>query len=60
MWPATHSIRTTSADQTSPLFWAVALAAVAAGLLLLALQSGFQSLDQILPPDAPFLPYFTT
>jgi hypothetical protein len=60
MWPAMHPIRIAGVDEVSPLFWAVALAAAAALLLLLALHSGFQSLDRILPPDAPFLPYFTT
>jgi hypothetical protein len=60
MWPAMHPIRTNGVDEASSLFWAVALAAAAAQLILVALHSGFQSLDQVLPPDAPFLPYFTT
>jgi len=59
MWPAMHPLRTMGADEIHPLFWAVVLAAVAAMLLLAALHSGF-SLDQVLPPDAPFLPCFTT
>jgi hypothetical protein len=36
------------------------LAAAAALLLLLALHSGFESIDRVLPADAPFVPYFTT
>jgi hypothetical protein len=60
MWRSMHRIRITGVDEIHPLFWAVALAAAAALLLLLALHSGFQSLDRLLPPDAPFFPYFTT
>jgi hypothetical protein len=48
------------ADEICPLFWAVALAAVAALLLLLVLHSGFQSIDRFMPPSEPFLPYFIT
>ncbi|MBO0757690.1 MAG: hypothetical protein J2P54_17710 [Bradyrhizobiaceae bacterium] len=47
-------------DKIHPLFWSVVLAAAAALLLLLALHSGFQSIDRVLPLGAPFLPYFTT
>jgi hypothetical protein len=47
-------------DEIRPLFWPVVLAAAAALLLLLTLHSGFQGIDSVLPPDAPFLPYFTT
>jgi hypothetical protein len=60
MWPAMYRVRSTGADEMRPLFWAVALAAVAALLLLLTLRSGFQSIDRILLPSEPFLPYFTT
>jgi hypothetical protein len=55
-----HPIRTTGVDEIRPLFWAVVLAAAAAVLLLLALHSGFQSMDRVLAPGEPFLPYFTT
>lgn len=48
------------ADEICPLFWAVALAAVAALFLLLVLHSGFQSIDRFVPPSEPFLPYFIT
>lgn len=60
MWPAMHRIRSTTADEICPLFWAIALAAVAALLLLLALHSSFQSIDHFVPPGEPFLPYFIT
>jgi hypothetical protein len=48
------------AAEICPLFWAVALAAVAALLLVLVLHSGFQSIDRFVPPSEPFLPYFMT
>lgn len=60
MWPAMHPLRSTGVDKIHPLFWSVVLAAAAALLLLLALHSGFQSIDRVLPLGAPFLPYFTT
>jgi hypothetical protein len=59
MWPTMRPIRSTGLDEIRPPFWSVVLAA-AALLLLLALHSGFQSIDRVLPPDAPFLPYFTS
>jgi len=60
VWPTMHPIRSAGADEIHPLFWSVALAAAAALLLLLALHSGFESIDHVLPADAPFVPYFTT
>lgn len=60
MWPTMHPIRSARVDAIHPLFWSVVLAAAAALLLLLALHSGFKSIDRVLPADAPFVPYFTT